>query len=47
MKQMLLLFVTSVLLINGATAFAQEVDVDDLVYMAENYPPANYIENKE
>ncbi len=27
------------------TSFAFAQDVDDLIYMAEDYPPANYLEN--
>ncbi len=37
----------SAIFITMSAAFAQDMDIDDLVYMAENYPPANYIENGE
>lgn len=45
MKKLILIFIAVIGFTPQPLVFAQEVDVEDLVYTAENYPPANYFEN--
>lgn len=47
MKKLLVLIIMSCWVCNISPVSAQEIGSEDLTYMAEDYPPANYVENGE